>query len=213
MTLSITINDQYFVLHQSGAIFWVRENVLMISDVHLGKVAHFRKHGFAIPSDAVHENFERLDNVVHFFKPDTIVFLGDLFHSKINSEWDLFAAWVAEIPARVILVEGNHDIISKKHYANLGIGTVSELLIDGFLLTHHPDGREGYFNFCGHIHPGIYLRGIGRQSLRLPCFFQRPKQMILPAFGTFTGKYYLTPDEEDQVYLIAKDEVIPINTN
>lgn len=213
MTLPITINDQYFVLHQSGAIFWVRENVLMISDVHLGKVAHFRKHGFAIPHEAVHENFERLDNVVHFFKPDTIVFLGDLFHSKINNEWDLFASWVREIPARVVLVEGNHDIISKKHYNKLGIGIVPELLIGDFLLTHHPDGREGFFNFCGHIHPGIYLRGIGRQSLRLPCFFQRPKQMILPAFGTFTGKYYLTPDEEDQVYLIAKDEVIPINAN
>jgi hypothetical protein len=76
MTLPITINDQYFVLHQSGAIFWVRENVLMISDVHLGKVAHFRKHGFAIPHEAIHENFERLDNVVRFSNPTPLCSLA-----------------------------------------------------------------------------------------------------------------------------------------
>lgn len=212
MTLSITIKNEEFILHQSGAIFWVRANLLMISDVHLGKVAHFRKHGFAIPNEAVHENFERLNSVVHFFKPDKVVFLGDLFHSKMNNEWNLFTDWLSQVSAHVILVEGNHDIISKSHYANLGVGVFAELIIDGFLLTHHPDSREYFFNFCGHIHPGIYLRGIGRQSLRLPCFFQRPKQMILPAFGTFTGKYYLTPDEDDRVYLIAKDEVIPVKT-
>ena len=210
MTFNITINDEAFVLHQSGAIFWIRQNMLLISDVHLGKVAHFRKHGFAIPNEAVFENFHRLDNVVHFFNPKTIVFLGDLFHSKINKEWDLFSDWVMKTPVTIILVEGNHDIISKERYTELGIQIFPEIISDGFLLTHHPDGREGIFNFCGHIHPGAYLRGIGKQSLKLPCFFQRPNQMILPAFGEFTGKYYMMPSEADNVYLITKDAVIPV---
>jgi len=211
MTLDINIHKEIFTLHQSGAVFWKQQNILMISDVHLGKVAHFRKHGFAIPTEAVFENFHRLNQVVHFFNPKTIVFLGDLFHSKINKEWDLFAEWTTTTTATIILVEGNHDIIAKHKFIDLGIQIFREMAIDDFLLTHHPDGREAVFNFCGHIHPGIYLRGIGRQSLRLPCFFQRPNQMILPAFGEFTGKYYLTPTPEDRVYLVTKDEVISVS--
>ena len=110
----------------------------------------------------------------------------------------------------MVLVAGNHDIIDQKHYKNLNIEVCSELVVDEFLLTHHPEEREHYFNFSGHIHPGIELRGLGRQSLKLPCFFKKPNQMILPAFGEFTGKYFLIPTEHDCVYAITKEEVILI---
>ena len=82
--MTIKINNQTFTLHQFGAIFWEEKNTLLISDVHLGKVAHFRKHGMAIPNNAIFENFTRLNIILDFFKPKTIIFLGDLFHSKIN---------------------------------------------------------------------------------------------------------------------------------
>lgn len=208
MILEIKIDSQNFILHQSGAVFWKEQSMLLISDVHIGKVAHFRKHGMAIPGNAVFENFNRLTKVVDFFKPEKVVFLGDLFHSKINNEWDLFAEWTASISGEIILVEGNHDIIARHKYTDLNIPVLPEMVIDDFLLTHHPEETEGLFNFCGHIHPGIVLRGTGRQSLRLPCFFQKEKQLILPAFGEFTGNFYLIPTATDIVYAITKEEVI-----
>jgi DNA ligase-associated metallophosphoesterase len=211
MTLDIKIQNQNFTLHQSGAVFWKQKSMLLISDVHIGKVAHFRKHGMAIPGNAIFENFNRLTDVATFFNPGQIVFLGDLFHSKINNEWNLFADWVQSISSEIILVEGNHDIIAKYKYRDLKIPVIPELIIDDFLLTHHPDERGDLFNFCGHIHPGIVLRGIGRQSLRLPCFFQKEKQLILPAFGEFTGNFYLVPTEQDTVYAITDNEVILIS--
>lgn len=210
MTKTVSINDQDFVLHPTGAVFWPRQNVLLISDVHLGKVMHFRKHGVAVPQHSVAKNFEQLDRAVDYFVPEKIVFLGDLFHSKKNSEWELFADWVSRTDAKMALVAGNHDVIDPKHYRNLEIEICSELIVGNFLLTHHPEIREGFFNFSGHIHPGIELRGLGRQFLKLPCFFQKPDQMILPAFGEFTGKYYLIPEEHDCVYAIANEEVIVI---
>ena len=73
-----------------------------------------------------------------------------------------------------------------------------------------PTEREGFFNFCGHIHPGIKLKGIGRQYLNLSCFFQKPNQMILPAFGEFTGNFYLVPTEKDLVYGISKEGVFEV---
>ena len=33
-------------------------------------------------------------------------------HSDQNNEWHLFAAWVEQQTAELILVEGNHDVIT-----------------------------------------------------------------------------------------------------
>ena len=211
--MEIEIENNNFTLHASGAIFWKEKNTVLISDVHLGKIAHFRKNGLAIPENAILENFTRMDEVLELFKPEKLIFLGDLFHSKINNEWILFANWVKKIDLEIILVEGNHDIIDKQNYASLNIVIHSKLLIDNFLLTHHPIETDNFFNFCGHIHPGIKLKGKGRQFLNLSCFFRKPKQLILPSFGEFTGNFYLTPTENDLVYGITIEGVFEVVIN
>lgn len=210
MTLDIQINSRSFILHCSGALYWVEKKMLLISDAHLGKVSHFRKHGAAIPGVLMHKNFDKLDSVVNLFNPELICFLGDLFHSTLNNEWLLFTDWVARTPLPMVLVAGNHDIISPKKYKDLDITIVSEWVHDGFLLTHHPEERTGVFTLSGHIHPAVVLGGKGRQFLKLPCFFRSPMQMILPAFGEFTGTYVMEPKESDTVYVITKEDVVEI---
>ena len=210
MTQNIQIQNQSFVLHPSGSLFWEEKSALFISDVHLGKISHFRKYGAAVPQKAIQANFELMDEVVEFFNPNTVYFLGDLFHSYINSEWNLFEDWVSKAKAEIILIYGNHDIISPIKYENLGIQFLDELILENILLTHHPEERKGFFNFCGHIHPAVKIRGSGKQSLRLPCFFKSPNQLILPAFGEFTGSFTLKPTKNDQVYAIAEGMIIKI---
>lgn len=184
--------------------------MLLISDVHLGKISHFRKYGSALPGNAMYQNFIKLDNAVEYFNPESICFMGDLFHSTLNNEWALFTDWVARTQVPIILVAGNHDIISPHLYDELGITVVSEWTIDGFLLTHDPQEREGYYTISGHIHPAVVLAGKGRQFLKLPCFFCTPGQTILPAFGEFTGTYVMEPKEEDRVYVITKEDVVEV---
>lgn len=210
MTQNIQIQNQSFVLHPSGSLFWEEKSALFISDVHLGKISHFRKYGAAVPQKAIQANFELMDEVVEFFNPNTVYFLGDLFHSYINSEWNLFEDWVSKAKAEIILIYGNHDIISPIKYKELGIQLLDELILENILLTHHPEERKGFFNFCGHIHPAVKIRGSGKQSLRLPCFFKSPNQLILPAFGEFTGSFTLKPTKNDQVYAIAEGMIIKI---
>jgi len=210
MTQKIKINTQTFTLHSSGGMFWVEKSLVLISDVHLGKVGHFRKFGAAVPQKAVHQNFLLLDELVSTFQPFQICFLGDLFHATWNKEWRLFENWVARTPAKISLVIGNHDIIAPERFKELQIEIFQELELEGFLLTHHPEEREGFFNFCGHIHPAIRLQGFGRQRLKLPCFFKTKNQMILPAFGEFTGNHTLKPKAEDEVFVIADGEVVKV---
>ena len=210
MTITINIKGNDFVLHPSGSIFWTDRNMLLIADVHLGKVSHFRKAGFAVPPESISKNFLQLAAVMDYFDPEYVCFLGDLFHSEINNEWELFSEWVKDINAEIILIIGNHDVISPQRYTDIGIRIFSEWGEDGFLFTHFPTERSGYFNFAGHIHPCVLLHGLGRQFLKLPCFFQKPNQLILPAFGEFTGTFELVPTEEDFVYAVTRESVILI---
>lgn len=211
MTKTLSLYNQNFILHPSGALFWEEENMLVISDVHLGKVSHFRKFGSAVPQQAVKGNFQKMDAVIAFFAPQKIVFLGDLFHSSLNKEWLIFATWLEKIAAEVILVEGNHDIISPLKYEALGVKLTPEIVLQNFLFTHHPEERAGFFNFSGHIHPGVRISGLGRQQLKLSCFFKSKDQLILPAFGEFTGKHILIPQGDDEVYVVTNEEVICLN--
>lgn len=211
MTKTLSLYNQTFILHPSGAMFWEEEDMLVISDVHLGKVTHFRKFGSAVPQQAVKGNFQKMDAVIAFFAPQKIVFLGDLFHSTLNKEWLIFATWLEKITAEVILVEGNHDIISPLKYEALGVKLTPEIMLQNFLFTHHPEERAGFFNFSGHIHPGVKINGLGRQQLKLSCFFKSKEQLILPAFGEFTGKHILIPQGDDEVYVVTKEEVICLN--
>lgn len=210
MTHTIQILKQNFSLHPSGSIFWEEESILIISDVHLGKVSHFRKYGAAVPQNVIHGNFELLNESVDFFTPKSIYFLGDLFHSHMNNEWKFFEQWVSGIKAELVLIIGNHDIISPLKYEELGIRLENEIKSKGFLLTHHPEERLGYYNLCGHIHPAVKIRGNGKQSLRLSCFFKSKHQLILPAFGKFTGAHTLKPKKLDEVFAIADGIVIKI---
>lgn len=209
--MKTTICGIDFYLHPSGALYWPDLNMLLIADVHLGKVSHFRKAGMAVPEASVLGNFKKLDMAVNFFEPEVICFLGDLFHSELNREWLLFSAWARSQSAKIILVSGNHDIIDRALYMTLSIDVVPALVIGGLLLTHHPYIYDHNFNICGHVHPCVTIRGPGRQRVRLPCFFHSGTQLILPAFGTFTGMYELFPAQGDSVYVLAENEVLKVN--
>lgn len=211
MNYSLSLCRETLELHPLGAAFWKERNLLIISDLHFGKITHFRKHGAAVPHRAIMQNIERLDAVVALFKPHCICFLGDLFHSHLNPEWGLFEEWVQSRGEQFTLIRGNHDIIAPEKFNDLGIKCLERLEIGPFTLTHEPEIVTDRFNIAGHIHPAIALTGRGKQHLRLPCFYQKQGQLILPAFGAFTGTFTLTPEPGDRAYVLAEDQVISLS--
>ncbi len=211
MTLEVILNSQKFQLHPTGACYWVDQDVVLLADVHLGKSAHFRKHGMAVPSQADDKEYDKLNDVIAHFDPSRIWFLGDLFHSYQNAEWHFFEQWVRMQDIEVLLVMGNHDIISREQFEKLGVKTVEHLQMGSVLLTHHPVQEQAVFNIAGHIHPAVKLTGIGRQRMKIPCFFSTNYGMILPAFGDFTGTYTLKPQKGNKVFACVENEVIELS--
>jgi DNA ligase-associated metallophosphoesterase len=197
-------------MHPSGCLYWPSQNTVLIADVHFGKVDHFRRNGSALPSQVGLKNFRKLNQILEELQPDEIIFLGDLFHSTQNKDWDRFTAWVNLQQVKMTLIIGNHDIIPPYRFEDLGIKVVTEITFDTLLMTHHPEQKEGLFNICGHLHPGYRLRGEGRQLLKLSCFYKKSHQLVLPAFGAFTGHFLIEPEEDEDVFVVSEDLVLSI---
>ncbi len=198
------------MLNHHGALFWEEQNMLIVADLHLGKIEHFRKHGSALPDLSNAIDYIHLEQNITEFSPKHVVFLGDLFHSSLNKSWQIFQNWVERQPVEFTLIVGNHDIIPISEFQKLGFNIKKHWDLSVFRLTHKPEDTRELFNFCGHIHPGFKLKGKAKQQLKLSCFYHKPKQMILPAYGSFTGNYYIKPEDNDHVYVLSEDNVIQV---
>jgi len=210
------LNQDLLLLPQK-AIYWQQQKALIVADVHLGKVGHFRKAGIAVPRDMEQNDLAVLSDLVDEHQPEKILFLGDLFHSDKNADWDWFVLWRKHFPKlEILLIRGNHDIMHDSHYTDLNISLHDQLTIGPFLMLHHPladttlQNMESYV-FCGHIHPGVSLSGRARQHITLPCFAFGKKQVILPSFGKFTGRVAIRSRQTDHIFAIVQNKVMAID--
>jgi len=212
------IQDQQLWLSHERGIYWEEEKALIVSDLHFGKTGHFRKSGIPVPQHVYKHDLQRLVAMIQFFQPEKLIVVGDLFHSRENKELELFLRWRQDFPDLSIeLIMGNHDILHKNWYKQAAITLSPEALhIKDFHFRHDlalspADDNELSYLFSGHIHPGIAIRGLGKQSLRFPCFYFTPKYCVLPAFSRFTGTFLIEPGEGEQVFAIVDDRLMQMN--
>jgi DNA ligase-associated metallophosphoesterase len=212
--MHFSLKNFSFELLSQKAIYWPSEKILLVADLHLGKVNHYRKAGYPVPTKANDENTSILIDLLNRYKPERMIFLGDLFHSHYNEEWEVLGQVIRHFRSTSFeLVMGNHDIMSTLQYDRHEVKVhAEELLIGNVLLTHEPVEQPSgdVYHLAGHIHPGARLFGKGRQALVLPCFYFGKNQGILPAFGSFTGLYPVRVMKGDHVFVIADGEVISI---
>lgn len=165
----------------------------------------------------VHESdLNRLQTLLEHYRPSRCIVLGDLFHSEMNSEWNMFVRMVRSMHETAFeLVPGNHDIFAQGEYAMMHLHEKHHREAP-FIFSHEPlDEAEkvpGY-NICGHLHPAISLPIGPRMSHRADCFWFGQRQGILPAFGGFTGRATLPfqASANATVFIVAEQEVVPLN--
>jgi uncharacterized protein len=213
--LPITLQNEPALLLPEGALFLARTQTLIVADVHLGKDTSFRAAGIPIPGDTTLESLERLSLALTRTAAQRIIFLGDLVHARSSLDQQTIAnvaAWRAgQAAIEMILVPGNHDARSGRLPDDWQLTITAEEMIESpFVFRHHPEASPHGYTLAGHIHPAVRLIGRGRQRERLACFFFRPDYGVLPAFGTFTGAYTVTPQAGDRVFVVAQDQVVDV---
>lgn len=209
MTETLTVHQHRFILHSSGAVYWENNNTVCIADVHLGKTTYFGKHGIAVPMEVIRSNYARMQEIIDRFNPEHLYFLGSLFQGYQNSDWEIFAHWISRQSVKITLITGNHEFTDPCMYEHIGIKVADELReSELFRFTHHPEEKDGLFNICGHLHPAVKLNGFAKQQIKLPCFVKNPNQLILPAFGDFTGNSYVDQNTMEAIFACTDKDVI-----
>lgn len=205
-SLDISICGEAMTLLRQKAVYFKKLNAIIITDLHFAKAGHFRNAGIPVPVEAALADLENLNLLLNEFNPEKLIILGDLFHAGENFDMRYFEEWRNENDnLRIILVKGNHDILKDIYYDQLGIEIHSNKLeLDNLILKHNYSYSDSYkYQLVGHVHPAVRVYGRGRQGLTLPCFCFKENYGILPAFGSFTGRHVINPDENDKIFVIT----------
>lgn len=210
------LHQQHFWIFPERCLYWEEEKTLVIADLHLGKTGHFRKEGIAVPQSMYKADLQRLMAMLYFCKAERLIIAGDFTHSSQNKEMELFLKWRKDFASlQIDLVKGNHDILHDQWYKDAAVDLhAKELIVNRFLFRHEPEEDAGtersdiLYGFCGHVHPGIVLKGAGKQSLKFPCFYFKKDYCILPAFSRFTGMYLVKRAAKEKVFAVTPTEII-----
>ena len=119
---------------------------------------------------------------------------------------------------QIDLIKGNHDILEDSWYKQADVNIIAHKLAVGpFLFIHDlklqeklTEEEKALYSFTGHMHPGISLRGSGRQSLRFPCFYFAKNYCVLPAFSRFTGTFRVKPEKGETVFALVEKGIMQL---
>ncbi|MEC9221331.1 MAG: ligase-associated DNA damage response endonuclease PdeM [Bacteroidota bacterium] len=201
--MMITWHNHNWTLDGERALYWPLRDTLILGDLHFGRSAHFQRAGIALTEETHRKDLLRLKRLLEKYRPSTVYFLGDLFHSEYNTAWQSFSNLIMSFSSiEFVLIQGNHDILYRSNYEKAGIEVLPFVQEEGLLFNHEPvEDANGLGVLCGHIHPGIIMRGKAKQRLKFPCFYVEEDQMILPAFTLLAGMKVLRPRRKVRVYL------------
>lgn len=210
-TKKITVQNQEFTFTNRRAMFWENQKALILSDLHIGKTAHFRKNGIALSNTIFEKDLERLSLLIDYFKPEKIIFVGDLLHAGDNSEVTAFCDWKSKYQdLEFLLIEGNHDKINSSLKTKLSLDfSETKLEFQDLIFTHDFKASESKFQISGHIHPGFVLDSAVK-NIVLPCFVVSENQILLPAFSEFTGLDTKNLPKGGRFYVFTNSEIYEI---
>lgn len=181
---------QEFRLGGGRALFWPREQALLVADLHLEKASFFAGHGQMLPPYDSRETLGRVALAIRETGARRVFCLGDNFHDDAGVErLEPHAAGMLAALTRAtdwVWITGNHDA----GMTAAGGTLVDEMAIGGMVLRHRALRGESAPELSGHYHPRLRINLRGR-SIARPCLVAATGtgggRMILPAFGALTG--------------------------
>ncbi|OIO80388.1 hypothetical protein AUJ84_03730 [Candidatus Pacearchaeota archaeon CG1_02_32_132] len=185
------------------------KRILVIGDLHLGYGESLRESGVFMPGDLYSDIVKEMDNVFGVVeKVDEVVLLGDLKHEfgKImRSEWKEVSDFLdylneklngdgkenVKMSRKIIIVKGNHDVITGIVTAKKGIEVVDYYIMDGVAFVHgDKDFAEIYdkkvkYWIMGHGHPAVRISD-GVKEEKYKCFlvgkWKGKEIVVVPSF-------------------------------
>jgi DNA ligase-associated metallophosphoesterase len=165
----------------SGGLFWAAQNLLVVSDLHLGKSERLaRRGGSLLPPYETRATLQKLDADIDATGARRVLCLGDSFDDLTAADHlaEEDRLWLTRLKAgrEWIWIEGNHDAGP----AQVAGTHLAEVSLQGLAFRHI--ATAGVPEVSGHYHPKARLPG--RSA---PCFLIDGQRVIMPAYGIYTG--------------------------
>ncbi|MEM8546637.1 MAG: ligase-associated DNA damage response endonuclease PdeM [Pseudomonadota bacterium] len=218
-SVAVCVRGERLVLLGDRAAWLPGRQTLLVADWHLGKADVFGRFGLPIPAGDEDHDLARLGALLATTRSRRLLILGDLMHAPPTAQdaWPAaLRTWLDGYPdLDVTVVAGNHDRMAA---VSLPAGLAERLTWltepldeDGWRFDHEPAAAAGQFVVAGHLHPTRRLV-LGADRMRAPAFWLQPKQLVLPAFGSFTGGYNIRPAPTDRVFVTDGADVVEVTS-
>lgn len=209
----IQFAGERLLLNNRRSIYWTGKQMLIFSDIHLGKSAQLRQKGIAIPRDVMLKDLEVLKELILHYNAKTITVLGDFFHAGVKSGTHFFSEWALSLPhLQWNIIKGNQDKSMTEDNTDDIFKIHDSLFIEPITLVHHPEPEQSH-TVSGHLHPGVILKASYGQALKIASFLVSENRIILPAFSRFTGLdtgFLKKSNEKFTPYVILDEGVIKV---
>ena len=200
----ISLMSQKFTALSSGGLWWPDQDLLCVSDLHLGKSERqSRLNGISLPPYDTQDTLHRLSEDLNRTGARTVICLGDSFDDIAAAQAleESVINWISQLQAGRdwIWIEGNHD----PGPVALGGTHRRDMTLSGIRFQHIADAVASG-EITGHYHPKVRIKTrVG--SVTRPAFLFDQNRILLPSYGTYTGGLFshdpsvsalFTPDAE-----------------
>jgi len=198
------------------ALFHERENWLAVADLHFGFELSQRAAGRLVPFWGMESIETRLRELLHDYRPATLILLGDLVHDG-SAACEFFSLiTLLRKQCDLVLLAGNHDAQIKRQTSKLkhfNIDLRDSFTTDRFEF-HHGDGerkQNGRIQIIGHFHPAGTLHDGAGLRLKFPALVQESGCWILPAFSPWAAGTEWTEREQSRIWLCTPHRILLVD--
>jgi uncharacterized protein len=189
------------------AVWFAREQVLAIADLHWGYAASHRARGNLLPCWGDDEIAHRIEALAADYPGAEMLWLGDVVHAAEGAA--RVESFLRRSALKITLLAGNHD----RHWGSAG----ERSLVRGPYLFHHGDTSPvvpaGSIEVIGHHHPAASWYDGAGGNLKLPALVAGPRRLILPAFSPWAAgqPWSQRLEANETLWAVAPTRIFPLS--
>lgn len=213
LSLPLTLANESVHLLPDRALFWPGQNLLVVADVNLGKMAAPRRTG-AAPASTPQADLARLTVLLTQTKAKRLLVLGDLFHlapAQIEPLIALFHVFRGRHPSvKFSVIRTNHEGDLQRFPTGWKMEWIADALHQPpFVFQHKPLADARGYALGGQLQPCIALGGRS-EAARVPAFWFAATVGVLPGFSGASSGHIVRPKPGEQCIAVTPDGLVKI---
>jgi len=197
-----------FELLPSRALYWPIRHVLVVADLHLGRIVSRAPKFVEDVQNALH----RVSDALVQTQATRLLFLGDVFHMRNAYHPDIvqvFDTWRAShAHIEMTLIRGNHERAMGDPPSQLCLHCVNPGYEEGGVTFLHEPRLMSTFTICAHLHPCLLVPTDRAIATTVPCFVWNQEYLFMPAFEDTIPGRVISRRFDEQYACIHNQQVV-----